>query len=231
MNAPTPRLGRRRALPATACVCHRGQPGATRELRPSAPLFVACLLASACAAGCGSTPSSGSSLGGVSGEWSFTNEVGQAEISAEQACVGEADASTCGAVQYQSAGVIFGQGAGTVPSCSTTAPAAGVGFDGYIVDIQLDLASPGTTESAFVGSYPVVASQTPGAPAHDATLGVGLVGADGGVQVLGRASSGTVTVSATGSTITGTFNADVAAADGGSGTLSGSFDVPLCALH
>ena len=81
-------------------------------------------------------------------------------------------------------------------------------IDGYVVDIQLDLASPGTSESAFVGSYPIVASQTPGTPAHNGTARRGRRRGRWGRRARGQGHVRTITVSAAGSTMSGSFNVD-----------------------
>jgi hypothetical protein len=110
----------------------------------------------------------------------------------------------------------------------------GITFDGYAIGMELGFPSVAnvTSPSTYVSRFPIV----PGRQLADggmvstqyATMGVGIFLPDGGVTPLAGAVSGTVDVTSAGATMGGTFDVRLHIADGGDGTLSGSFDMPLC---
>jgi hypothetical protein len=142
-------------------------------------------------------------------------------------------------VQHNTAELDFGVGTGTFSSCSVVAnggsltAGTGITFDGYAIGMELGF--PGgnvTSPSSYVSQFPTVPNRqlADGSMVNTqyATMGVGTILADGGVTLLASAVSGTVNVTSAGATMGGTFDVRLHIADGGDGTLSGSFDMPLC---
>ena len=94
----------------------------------------------------------------------------------------------------------------------------------------------GADGGASIGSYPLVDAQEPLSTGHGALI-LATVDADGGTIFTSAASSGQVDLSEVGTSVTGTFTAELYAVDpngdrtndAGLGELAGSFNAPNCA--